>query len=235
MSRAPCGVLGSRCRRRRGRWRRGRSIPRRMGASGRRYRHRIEWDIDASRSFRQEGRITAEQRAQLESWSRRRSAHRRWRCARATVGHSAHGRQVAAALLARRPMKSRPDEPRPGTPRKRSDRQAELVLTRTLESQPKLPRTAHTRHGKACSLGQSTVSHIWRALSLAPIAQRPSSSRAIHCFSTRCATSSAWIPNPPDRALVLCADEKAQIQDTSARSRRAPVVDAPRPDRTPHP
>ena len=61
------------------------------------------------------------------------------------------------------------DEPRPGTPRKLSDQQVELVLTRTLESQPEATTHWSTRDmAKACGLSQSSISRIWRAFSLAP-------------------------------------------------------------------
>jgi transposase len=61
------------------------------------------------------------------------------------------------------------DEPRPGTPRRLSDKQAELVLARTLESQPEAATHWSTRDMvKACGLSQSSNSRIWRAFSLAP-------------------------------------------------------------------
>jgi transposase len=61
------------------------------------------------------------------------------------------------------------DEPRPGTSRKLSDKQVELVLARTLESQPEAAPPWSTRDmAKACGLSQSSISRIWRAFSLAP-------------------------------------------------------------------
>src|SRR5580658_6580961 len=62
------------------------------------------------------------------------------------------------------------DEPRPGTSRKLTDKQVELVLARTLESQPEAATHWSTRDmAKACGLSQSSISRIWRAFSLAPV------------------------------------------------------------------
>jgi len=105
------------------------------------------------------------------------------------------------------------DEPRPGGPRRIGDAQIEEVLIRTLESTP--PDATHwsTRSmAKASGLSQSMVSRIWRAFGLQP--QRSESFKLSRdpLFIEKVRDVVGLYLNPPDRALVLCVDEKSQIQ-----------------------
>src|SRR5580698_5554697 len=105
------------------------------------------------------------------------------------------------------------DEPRPGTPRKLSDEQVERVLTRTLESQPEAATHWSTRDmAKACGLSQSSISRIWRAFSLAPHRTENFKLSGDPLFIEKVRDIVGLYLDPPDRALVLCVDEKAQIQ-----------------------
>src|SRR5271163_528586 len=114
------------------------------------------------------------------------------------------------------------DEPRPGTPRKLSDKQVERVLTRTLESQPQAATHWSTRDmAKACGLSQSTVSRIWRAFSLAPHRSETFKLSRDPLFIEKVRDIVGLYLAPPDRALVLCVDEKSQIQ---ALDRTAPLL-----------
>ena len=114
------------------------------------------------------------------------------------------------------------DEPRPGTPRKLSDRQVEQVLTRTLESQPEAATHWSTRDmAKATGLSQSTISRIWRAFSLAPHRAETFKLSRDPLFIDKVRDIVGLYLNPPDRALVLCVDEKSQIQ---ALDRTAPLL-----------
>ena len=126
------------------------------------------------------------------------------------------------------------DEPRPGTPRKLKDEQVEAVLTRTLERQ--LPAATHwsTREmAKARGLSQSTVSRIWRAFSLAPHRYVTFKLSKDPLFIEKVWDIVGLYLNPPERALVLCVDEKSQIQ---ALDRTAPlfasIIDASQPTGT---
>ena len=114
------------------------------------------------------------------------------------------------------------DEPRPGTSRKLSDKQVELVLARTLESQPEAATHWSTRDmAKACKLSQSSISRIWRAFSLAPHRAEAFKLSRDPLFLEKVRDIVGLYLDPPDRALVLCVDEKSQIQ---ALDRTAPLL-----------
>jgi transposase len=114
------------------------------------------------------------------------------------------------------------DEPRPGTSRKLSDRDVERVLARTLESQPEAATHWSTRDmARACALSQSSISRIWRAFSLAPHRAETFKLSKDPLFIEKVRDIVGLYLAPPDRALVLCVDEKSQIQ---ALDRTAPLL-----------
>lgn len=114
------------------------------------------------------------------------------------------------------------DEPRPGAPRTVTDADVERVVTRTLETKPDEATHWSTRGmAKAAGLSQSTVGRIWRAFGLQP-----------HRADTFKLSTDPYVVekvrdvvglylNPPDRAIVLCIDEKA---GTQALDRTQPVL-----------
>lgn len=105
------------------------------------------------------------------------------------------------------------DEPRPGHPRTVSDEDVERVLVMTLESQPKDATHWSTRSmAKASGLSQSTVSRIWRAFSLQPHRSESFKLSTDPLFIEKVRDIVGLYLDPPDRALVLCVDEKSQIQ-----------------------
>jgi transposase len=105
------------------------------------------------------------------------------------------------------------DEPRPGTPRKVSDAEVERVLTMTLESMPKDATHWSTRSLAAESgLSRSTVNRIWRAFALQPHRSETFKLSKDPLFIEKVRDIVGLYLNPPDRALVLCVDEKSQIQ-----------------------
>ena len=66
---------------------------------------------------------------------------------------------------------------------------------------------------RASGYAPSTIHRIWRAFGLhCRIAQRPSSCHRTQCSWRRCAIIVGLYLSPPERALVLCVDEKSQIQ-----------------------
>jgi transposase len=105
------------------------------------------------------------------------------------------------------------DEPRPGAPRQISDADVERMLTLTLEKRP--PDATHwsTRSmAKRCGLSQSAVSRIWRAFALQPHRAETFQLSKDPLFIEKVRDIVGLYLNPPDKALVLCADEKTQIQ-----------------------
>ena len=105
------------------------------------------------------------------------------------------------------------DEPRPGAPRRISDADVERVLTLTLEKRP--PEATHwsTRSmAKRSGLSQSAVSRIWRAFALQPHRAETFQLSKDPLFIEKVRDIVGLYLHPPDQALVLCADEKTQIQ-----------------------
>ena len=114
------------------------------------------------------------------------------------------------------------DEPRPGTPRKVSDADVERALTMTLESTPKDATHWSTRSlAKQAGLSRSTVGRIWRAFALQPHRSETFKLSKDPLFIDKVRDIVGLYMNPPDRALVLCVDEKSQIQ---ALNRTQPLL-----------
>jgi transposase len=117
-----------------------------------------------------------------------------------------------ARFLERR-LDSLLDEPRPGTPRKIGDEEVERVLALTLESTPRDATHWSTRSLAAeAGLSRSTVSRIWRAFALQPHRSETFKLSKDPLFVEKVRDIAGLYLNPPDRALVLCVDEKSQIQ-----------------------
>jgi len=105
------------------------------------------------------------------------------------------------------------DEPRPGAPRTISDAQIEAVLTRTLESRPADATHWSTRSmAQASGLSRSTVNRIWQAFALQPHRTETFKLSKDPLFIEKVRDIVGLYLHPPDRALVLCVDEKSQIQ-----------------------
>jgi transposase len=113
------------------------------------------------------------------------------------------------------------DEPRPGRPRTVEDEQVEAVITRTLETTPKDATHWSTRSLAAeLGLSQSAVSRIWRAFGLAPHRQDSWKLSKDPQFIDKVRDVVGLYLDPPEAAVVLCVDEKTQIQ---ALDRTAPI------------
>lgn len=114
------------------------------------------------------------------------------------------------------------DEPRPGTPRKITDAAVERVIVQTLESTPRDATHWSTRAmAKQVGLSQSAISRIWRAFALQPHRVETFKLSKDPLFVEKVRDIVGLYVNPPDRALVLCVDEKSQIQ---ALDRTAPLL-----------
>jgi len=105
------------------------------------------------------------------------------------------------------------DEPRPGAPRKVSDADVERVVIQTLESTPRGETHWSTRGmAKATGLGRMTISRIWRAFGLQPHRSETFKLSPDPLLIEKVRDIVGLYMNPPDHALVLCVDEKSQIQ-----------------------
>jgi transposase len=182
--------------------------------------------------------LTEDERVQLVAWSRRaKSANAlamRSRIVLAAadgLGNTAIAVKLGIALSSARKWRSRfvayrldglLDEPRPGRPRTVSDEQVEAVITRTLETAP-ADATHWSTRSLAAELGlsQSAVSRIWRAFGLAPHRQDSWKLSRDPQFIDKVRDVVGLYLDPPERAVVLCVDEKSQIQ---ALDRTAPIL-----------
>jgi transposase len=105
------------------------------------------------------------------------------------------------------------DEPRPGVPRTITDEQVEAVIVETLESTPKGATHWSTRQmAKKAGLSQSSVSRIWRAFGLQPHRIDNFQLSKDPLLVEKVRDIVGLYMSPPDSALVLCVDEKSQIQ-----------------------
>lgn len=177
------------------------------------------------------------ERAELEGWARRRTS---------AAGLALRSRIVLAAAdgernsdMAARMKISRStvrrwrnrfveqrcdgllDEPRPGRPRVVGDVQIEALITATLETTPVDATHWSTRSmAEHLGLSQSMVSRVWRAFGLAPHKQDSWKLSKDPLFVEKVRDIVGLYLDPPERALVLCVDEKTQIQ---ALNRTQPV------------
>src|SRR5438132_2793255 len=105
------------------------------------------------------------------------------------------------------------DEPRPGAPRQVSDAQVEQVVVQTLESTPRGETHWSTRGlAKATGLSRMTISRIWRAFGLQPHRTDTFKLSPDPQLIDKVRDIVGLYMNPPEHALVLCVDEKSQIQ-----------------------
>ena len=182
--------------------------------------------------------LSEEERRTLEGWARRRTtAHglavrseiilactttksnkgvaRKLRVTAQTVG------KWRRRFIAKR-LDGLMDEPRPGAPRKITDDAVEAVVTRTLESTPKGATHWSTRQmAKAAGLSHATVGRIWRAFGLQPHRAEHFQLSKDPLLVEKVRDIVGLYMSPPDNALVLCVDEKSQIQ---ALNRTQPLL-----------
>ena len=173
--------------------------------------------------------VTAEERQTLEQWARRPKTAQRLALRARIVLRCADGLanvEVARRLgvtgatvckWRRRFLEGRldglSDEPRPGAPRSITDAQVEEVITRTLESKPEGATHWSTRGmAKAVGLSQNAVVRIWQAFGLKPHKSETFKLSTDPLFIDKVRDVVGLYLNPPENALVLCVDEKSQVQ-----------------------
>jgi len=181
--------------------------------------------------------LTAEERTTLEAWARRRKTSQALALRARIILRCAEGvsnQAVAAELGVSRPMVGKwrqrfvterlrglGDAPRSGAPRRITDDQVEAVIRKTLEETP--PDATHwsTRSmARTLGLSQTAVSRIWRAFGLQPHRTESFKLSTDPFFVDKVRDVVGLYLDPPERAVVLCVDEKTQIQ---ALNRRQPI------------
>jgi transposase len=105
------------------------------------------------------------------------------------------------------------DAPRSGAPRVITDAAVERVVTKTLESTPRgQTHWSRSSMAKESGLSESTVGRIWRAFGLRPHLGETFKLSPDPMFVEKVRDIVALYMSPPERAMVLCVDEKSQIQ-----------------------
>jgi putative transposase len=105
------------------------------------------------------------------------------------------------------------DEPRPGGPRSIQDEQVASLLRKTLKTKPKDGTHWSCRSIAAeTQLSKSTVQRVWKAFGLQPHRQKHFKISTDPFFVEKVRDIVGLYLNPPDHAVVLCVDEKSQIQ-----------------------
>jgi transposase len=114
------------------------------------------------------------------------------------------------------------DEPKPGVPRTITDEMVEAVIIRTLESAPRNATHWSSRMmAKESGISTSSVQRIWRAFGLQPHRSETFKLSTDPLFIDKVRDVVGLYLNPPEQALVLCVDEKSQVQ---ALDRSQPVL-----------
>ena len=182
--------------------------------------------------------LSSDERTKLEQWARRPKTSQRLALRSRIVLACASGltnTRVAEELNLSMPtvgkwrsrfiadrLEGLVDEPRPGAPRSISDAQVEEVINRTLESKPPAATHWSTRGmAQATGLSQATIGRIWRAFGLQPHRTDTFKLSTDPFFVEKVRDVVGLYLNPPDRAIVLCVDEKSQVQ---ALNRTQPLL-----------
>jgi putative transposase len=105
------------------------------------------------------------------------------------------------------------DAPKPGAPRSISDEQIAVLIRRTLNTKPQDGTHWSCRSLAAESnCSKSTIHRVWQAFGLQPHRQKHFQLSPDPLFVEKVRDIVGLYLNPPDKAMVLCVDEKSQIQ-----------------------
>lgn len=173
--------------------------------------------------------LSAEERETLERWARRRTTAQATSLRARIVLASAAGKantaiarelrvktqtlgKWRARFLVKR-VDGLLDEARPGAPRTITDADVERVVTLALESVPRDATHWSTRSmASHVGLSQTAICRIWRAFGLKPDRTETFKLSKDPLFVEKVRDIAGLHLAPPDKALVLCVDEKSQIQ-----------------------
>jgi transposase len=173
--------------------------------------------------------LTVTERLELEALARRRKTAQAMAMRARIVLTCAEGlqnKEVAADLgfdentvgkwrrrFAEHRLEGLRDEPRSGAPRTIDDARIEAVIVNTLESAPKNATHWSSRGmAKASGISTSSVQRIWRAFGLQPHRLETFKLSTDPDFIAKVRDVVGLYMSPPERAIVLCVDEKSQIQ-----------------------
>jgi transposase len=182
-------------------------------------------------------RLTDDEREQLERWARRAKSAQalalRSRivlaCADGLANKEVAGRlgvaQATVGKWRRRFVEHRldglTDEPRPGRPPSVTVDRVEAVVVATLEETPKqATHWSRAKMAERSGLSPSTIGRIWKAFDLKPHRTDGFKLSTDPLFVEKVYDVVGLYLNPPEHAVVLCADEKSQVQ-ALARSQPA--------------
>ena len=105
------------------------------------------------------------------------------------------------------------DAPRPGKPRTITDQKVKKVVEMTLHRKPANATHWSTRTmARAAGISEASVRRIWRAHGLKPHRVRTFKLSRDPEFTEKLEDIVGLYLSPPEHAMVLCADEKSQIQ-----------------------
>ena len=173
--------------------------------------------------------VSREERETLEQWSRRRKTAQALAVRARIVLRCATGRtniEVADELgvtmqmvgkwrarFVERHLDGLIDEPRPGAPRQIADAAVERVVATTLDRTPTGATHWSVRTmAKASGLSPTSIHRIWRAFGLQPHRTETFKLSTDPLFIEKVRDIVGLYLDPPQKALVLCVDEKTQIQ-----------------------
>ena len=142
----------------------------------------------------------------------------RVRCSAATVG------KWRARFVEHR-LDGLVDEPRPGRPPTISAEQVEDVVVSTLESTPSnATHWTRTKMAERSGLSRSTIGRIWRSFDLKPHREDGFKLSNDPLFVEKVYDVVGLYLNPPEAAVVLCVDEKSQVQALSRSQPAFPMM-----------
>src|SRR5919205_1571702 len=173
--------------------------------------------------------LSGPERAELEGLARRRKAPQGLalrarivlRCAEGLTNQAVAGEVSACAhtvgkwreRFATARLAGLSDEPRSGAPRRIRDEAVAALVTRTLETMPAgATHWSRRSMAKAVGLSATTVGRVWRAFGLQPHRSETFKLSTDPAFVEKVRDIVGLYLAPPDRALVLCVDEKSQVQ-----------------------
>jgi transposase len=186
--------------------------------------------------------LTEEERQTLQRWTRRAKTAQALALRAKIVLACAEGatnKEVAEQLgiwpqtvgkwrgrfVARR-LEGLSDEDRPGRPRTIADEQVEAVIVKTLEEPPPNQDTHWSTRSmaRATGMSQTAISRIWRAFGLKPHLTETWKLSTDPQFIDKVRDIVGLYLDPPEAALVLCVDEKSQIQALDRTAPSLPIL-----------